>query len=201
MADVRKPSITEAIARGSVVERDGKIDPKQSTNAAYLTTHKRQRKVGARQRANGKKTPRVRQKAAASDTGRKKTGRRSRKDDEGGGQLTFNGETWNEADLRKKVGDANKVEQELAIRRGELVERQAVKLIFSRVYQVIGSQVKTLSEKLGPDVSAAFGLTEDAVPRVQELMSTDILRALSGIKREFNAYLDSIGEEVLEDPA
>ena len=76
-----------------------------------------------------------------------------------------------------------------------------MKLVFSRVYQIINSQIKTLSEKLGPDVAAAFGLAEDAVPRVQELMSVDVLRALSGIKREIHEYLDSVETEAVSDKA
>ena len=97
----------------------------------------------------------------------------------------------------RMIAQANKEEQTIAIRRGELVERADVKLVFARVYTIIGSQVKTLSEKLGPDIAAALGVTEDKTQRVQELMSIDILRALNQIKKEFNTFLDSIGEAVL----
>ena len=116
----------------------------------------------------------------------------------GGGQLRFDGETWDMADLRKKVADANKVEQENAVRRGELVERTAVRKVFAKVYTIIAAQVKPLPEKYGSDVAAGFNLPEGSIPRVQELMSIDTVRALGQIKGEFNSFLDIIGEELLE---
>ena len=197
MANVTPPAVSVALKRGRVTaRRDGKIDTDLKSNAAYISTSKRQR----HQRSPGPGGKRGRSKAqkpSESPPGRKKVTRRERDKESVGGELQIDGETYSEAELRKMIAQANKEEQTIAIRRGELVERADVKLVFARVYTIIGSQVKTLSEKLGPDIAAALGVTEDKTQRVQELMSIDILRALNQIKKEFNTFLDSIGEAVL----
>lgn len=197
-AGVTPMAVSKAVKDGRLDRLPNGIDLKARKTVDYISTAKHQRRNGERQKGGDPGEKRAQQGAAVP----RKRGPRGKKRAEvpaGGGPLELNGETYNMAELRKKVADADKVEQDLAIRRGELLERSDVKKVFSSVYQIIGSQVKTLAEKLGPDITAALGLTEDQVPRVQELMSVDILRALAGIKREFNVYLDKIEEEQIKD--
>ena len=82
--------------------------------------------------------------------------------------ICWDGASSTRAERREKIASADLKEQQLSEQRGTLVPRADVKLVFSRVYQILNSQVKTLAEKLGPDVAAALGLTEESVPRVQE---------------------------------
>ena len=197
---VSKMAISKAVTAGKLTRTAEGIDLNAQRTIDYIAHAKRQRKEGKRQhrRAVAKSAAKTKQKSPPSPSGREKATRRSRDEGSVGGELELNGETYSEADLRDKIGAANLKEQKLKQDRGELVERSDVKLVFARVYTIITSQIKTMSEKLGPDIAAALGLTEDRIPRVQELMSIDVLRALAQIKKDFNAFLDSIGEQVIE---
>lgn len=193
-------AVSKAVKAGKLDRLPDGIDLKAQKTVDYIATAKHQRRTGKKQRrrAGGKSKAKIKQKPPRSTRRRGKVRRRSRNEEHVGGELELNGETYNEADLRDKIAAANLKEQKLAQDRGELVERKDIKLVFAHVYTILGSQVKTLHEKVGPDVAAAFGLTEEKIQRVQEIMSVDELRALSQIKKEFNAYLDSIGESLIE---
>ena len=194
MAGVKPPSISGAITAGRVVrERDGSINPTRKENAAYLTTSKRQRRQAHRP-PGGKTAPKPAQRSSTSPARRKARGKKLAEVPEGGGPLEIDGETYGMAELRKIVAQADKEEQQNAIRRGELVERTDVHRIFARMYQVHTSQLKTLADKLGPDIAAAFKLTDSDTPRVQELMGLEVRRSLAQIKKEMNEYLDAIGD-------
>ncbi len=197
---VSSMAISKAVKAGKLHRLPDGIDLKAHKTINYIATAKHQRKTGKKQRrrASGKKAAKTKQKPARSSRERKKVRRRGHDEKGIGGELELNGETYNEADLRDKIAAADLKQQKLAQDRGELVERKDVKLIFAHIYTILGSQVKTLHEKVGPDVAAAFGLAEEKITRVQEIMSIDELRALSQIKKEFNAYLDSIGESLIE---
>jgi len=200
MAGVKPPSVSGAIAKGRVIrERDGSINPARKENAAYLTTSKRQRRQAHRP-SGGKPGAKPSQRVVRSGGSRKPRGKKLAEVPEGGGPLTLEGETYSMAELRKIVAQADKEEQQNAIRRGELVERTDVHRIFARMYQVHTSQLKTLADKLGPDIAAAFKLTDADTPRVQELMGLEIRRSLAQIKTEMNAYLDAIGDGEVSDP-
>lgn len=115
--------------------------------------------------------------------------------------MDLDGETWDAADLRKKIADADRQELNVRRERGELVDRGAVALVFARVYQVHTGQLRALAQKLGPEVVVAFGLKEADTMRVQELMDLEIRRALAQIKRELDQYLGSVdGAPVPEAP-
>jgi hypothetical protein len=200
-AGVSQPAISIALKAGRIhADPDGSMNPRRAENANYLSTAKRQRRQAGRSAGGETKHPPAKRQVRGHRGRRKST---KSDDDEGSGgspaePLRIDGETYGEAELRKIIAQADKEEQNNAIRRGELVERADVKLVFARVYTIITSQIKTMSEKLGPDIAAALGVTEEHIPRVQELMSIDVLRALAQIKKDFNAFLDSVGEQVIE---
>jgi phage terminase Nu1 subunit (DNA packaging protein) len=199
---VSKATVSQMTKRGRITRGpDDLYDMRLPENAAYLATKKTQQRTTERttgRRRGGKPAGKSEQPSKPSKPKRDPGGKLRAQIPAGGGQLRFDGETWDMADLRKKVSDANKVEQENAVRRGELVERADVRKVFAKVYTIIASQVKPLPEKYGSDVAAGFNLPEGSIPRVQELMSIDTLRALGQIKAEFNVYLDTIGEELLD---
>ena len=199
---VSKATVSQMTKRGRITRgSDGLYDMSLTENSAYLATQKRQQRQVTRatgRRRGGKPAGKSEHASKPSKPKRDPGGKRRAEVPEGGGQLEFDGETFNMAELRKKVADANKVEQENAVRRGELVERADVRKVFAKVYTIIASQVKPLPEKYGSDVAAAYSLPEGSIPRVQELMSMDTLRALGQIKAEFNVFLDVIGEELID---
>ena len=199
MAKVSRAAVSIALSKGRITaERNGSMNPKRQENAEYLKTSKRQR----RQRSpgpGGKKRAIKKQKPTASTHGRKKRAVSGADSTQGRGPLEIDGETYGMAELRKLVAQADKEEQGISIRRGELVERADVHRVFAHLYAVHSSQLKTLADKLGPDVAAAFKLTDADTPRIQEIMSMEMLRALSQIKREMNDYLESIGNGGLEE--
>ncbi|MBE3063631.1 MAG: hypothetical protein IMZ69_01270 [Spirochaetes bacterium] len=218
MAKVSRAAVSIALRKGRITaERDGSMNPKRPENAAYITTRKRQRRQkspgpGGRKGAPAKLKPsrsergqkttkgKPKQHVARSAGGRKTKRAKIAESGPQKGALQIDGETFNMADLRHTIAKADKAEQEIAIRRGELVERTDVHRVFARLYQVHTSQLKTLADKEGSNVAAAFGLTDPvAVLKVQQVMSENMRRALSQIKQELNEYLESIGNGGMED--
>lgn len=213
MAKVTRAAVSIALSKGRITaERDHSMDPKRPENAAYLTTRKRQRRQkspGPGRKSKGipeqappkSKAGREGKPAGKADArrGRKKGRAEIAEKGPHKGALEIGGETYNMADLRHTIAKADKAEQEIAIRRGELVERADVHRVFAHLYQIHSSQLKTLADKLGPDVAAAFKLTDADTPRVQELMSLEVRRSLAQIKKEMNEYLDGIGDGAVAD--
>ena len=201
MAKVTKAAVSIALSKGRIhAERNGSMNPDRPENAAYLTSSKRQRRQGKRG-AGGKKGATHKQSPPPSKRGRRKRSSRGADRAKGGEPLRIEGESFHEADLRKTIADADLKEQKLAKDRGELLTRGDVKLVFARLYQVHSSQLKTLAEKLGPDVAAAFSLTDPAATlKVQQIMDEEVRRALGQIKKEMNDYLDAIGDGTVDDP-
>lgn len=194
LAGVTKAAVSIALSRSRITaEPDGSIDPNRPENAAYLQANNRQRRQARRDqsRKNGRSEA---QQPSSSSHGRK----RKAVPGAGSGNIRkpaeINGETHTMAELRDKIAAANLKEQKLLRERGELVARKGVKLIFARLYSVHASQLKTLAEKLGPDVAAALGMKDQDTLRVQELMDLEVRRALAQIKREPREYLKSIGD-------
>ena len=188
LVGVKQPSISEAVRRGRLrANEKGLIDPADELSRRYIEKHPYQR----RRKDGRSKSPRRKLKGSASARGRKpKSATRSP-------GTTVGGESYAEAERREKVANANLKEMRLRQGRGELVLRADVHRVFAHLYAVHSSQLKTLADKLGPDVAAAFKLTDADTPRIQEIMSMEMLRALSQIKSEMNDYLDTIGDEEL----
>ncbi len=200
-ANVTPAAISIALKAGRIhAEPDGSINPRAKDNAAYLTTAKRQRRA-ARPRAGGKSGGKASQRHTRSGGHRTSRGKKKAEVPEGGGPLEIDGETYAMAELRKMVEQANKEELNNKVRRGELVERSDVKRVFSRVYAVIASQIKTLGEKLGPDITSALNLPETDTGKVQQIMDEDTRRALTQIKKDLGDYLASLEQELEESPA
>ena len=134
---VTKANISQMTKRGRLTRGpDDLYDMSLPENAAYLATMKHQQRQASRAtgRHRGGKPAAKSEHASKPSKPRRDPGGKLRAEvPEGGGQLRLDGETWDMADLRKKVGDANKVEQENAARRGELVERTDVRKVFARV--------------------------------------------------------------------
>jgi hypothetical protein len=191
---VTRAAVSIALSKGRIIaERDGSINPKRPENAAYLESSKRQRRQVAKNKAKRAQKP------PPSKRGRKKSAAKHIETGPGRGALSIDGETQNMADLRKTIADANLKEQKLAQDRGELLTRDDVKLVFARLYQVHTAQLKTLAEKLGPDIAAEFKLEGADTLRVQQVMHEEVTRALSQIKRELNEYLDAIGDGSVDE--
>lgn len=195
-AGVSAMAISKAVASGRLNRGPGGIDLQARKTIDYLATAKHQRRSGKRQkvgrRASGKSEAKTKHPVAQSQSGKKRQGKTRAEVPEGGGPLEIDGETYAMAELRKLKGQADKEEQQNAIRRGELVERRDVHRIFARLYQIHTSQLKTLADKLGPDMAAALGAKDADTLRVQELMDLEVRRALAQMKKEMQEYLDAI---------
>jgi hypothetical protein len=210
---VSPAAVSIALKAGRIAQTpEGKIDLDVQANADYLTTVKRQRRQGKRGSGQPPAAPGESGGVVASPGQPEKDGpkapappapKKRRVSTVAGGagpdESAIDGETYTMAELRKMIADADLKEQKLAQDRGELVRRVDIKLVFARTYSVHSSQLKTMASKLGPDIAAAFSLTEADTPKVQELMELEIQRALSQIKKELYDYLDTVEAEPDDD--
>jgi len=188
-SNVSRAAITQLIKRGRLRKNaDGGIDEDDELAREYITTVKRQRRQALRKKE--RESPK--REVPAKVTPKKpavKTARERRVDNSD----ETEGESFTEAERRDKIAAANLKEQKLAITRGELLPRDQVKLILSRVYAVHRAQLKTLSERMGPEIAAVLG-AEDRALVVQSMIDEDTTKVLEQIKSDLYAYLESIGD-------
>lgn len=82
-------------------------------------------------------------------------------------------------------------------RRGLLIPRNTVKLIFSKIYTVDNNELKTMEDRLSPAICGIFGEGDDSENsvKVRKLLNDEITKALHHIKRIINDYLVKVGSE------
>ena len=189
-AGVSRAAIAQAISRGRLhKDASGGIDENAAESVAYLSTVKRQRRQAHREKPEN---PPLR--IVTSE--REPRPRRERRPREAGVNVDadHSGESYSDAERRDKIAAADLKEQKLAITRGDLLPREQVKLVLSKVYAVIRAQVKTLGERIGPDLTASLGLDDSKSLVVQSAVEEDVEMVLVQIKADILAYLEQIGD-------
>lgn len=215
LASVTRGAISIALAAGRIrATADGRMDPADSLNAAWLANPRRQRRQAQRQaqRTTGASaaappvdlpptaTPGplvVHLPTPTNGNGRTSGNDTSQRNTQG--LLEIDGETFGMADLRDKIAAADLKEQKLARDRGELVDTAGVRAVFAAIYTVHTGQLRALAQKLGPEVVVALGLQDAETMRVQELMDLEVRRSLAQIKRAIDDYLAAVGAEPVQE--
>ena len=102
------------------------------------------------------------------------------------------GESYNEAERRKKIADADMAELKAAERRGELVERASVDKVFNQCWAIDASRLLTISQRIAADLAAVFGVDDgQKVTAAQELLDLEIRGALGQSKKLLMEWLQS----------
>lgn len=183
----------------------------------YITTSKAQRRraVGARSPSASKKRPPIRAPAAAATVPASdppppsERGQAADQDEpfgailSPGGQRALSswrrdeegGESFNAAERRKKIADADMAELKAAERRGELVPRSEVDQVFNQCWAVDASQLLTISQRIAADLAAIFGVDDATrVSAAQEKLDFEIRGALGQSKRLLLEWLEARAE-------
>jgi hypothetical protein len=79
--------------------------------------------------------------------------------------------------------------------RGDLIERNIVKLAFAKLYTVDNNELKAMEERLTPSICGIFGEMDDSKKsvRVQKLINNEVTKALRHIKRIMDEFLVTHG--------
>lgn len=82
-------------------------------------------------------------------------------------------------------------------RRGILISRDTVKLVFSKIYTVDNNELKTMEERLTPAICGIFGEEDDSgkTVLVRKLLNDEITKSLRHIKRIVNDFLVRQGSD------
>lgn len=89
---------------------------------------------------------------------------------------------WQSQDVRLKVEE----------RRGKLISRKLVKLVFARLHTVDTTELKAMEDRLAAGICAIFGEAEDSSEgmQVRKLMNGEIVKSLRHVKRIIGEYLE-----------
>jgi hypothetical protein len=207
---VTRGAITQAISSGRVVvEADGTIDPEADSTKTYLATAKAQRRRGG---ARAPKEPVIPPPVPApSPAATVPTSERPPPSEPHeppdpfgalgplGGQRPLSswkrdeegGESFNAAERRKKIADADMAEIKAAERRGELVDWPEMDAALNQCWAVISSQVLTIAQQISPELGAIFGVDDPGkVTAAQERLDLEIRSALDHFKATMAKYVD-----------
>ena len=208
-AGVTRGAITQAISSGRVVVSvDGTIDPEADSTRTYLATAKAQRRRGG---ARAPKEPVIPPPVPApSPAATVPTSERPPPSEPAeipdpfgalgplGGQRLLSswkrdeegGESFNAAERRKKIADADMAEIKASERRGELVPRAEVDAAFNQCWTIDSSELLTIAQQLSPELGAIFGVDDPGkVTAAQERLDLEIRSALDHSKAHMLKWL------------
>jgi len=120
---------------------------------------------------------------------------------------------WESGELPANVGALSRattdklktIEQIHALRiktdkeRQELIDRDLVRRLFSKMYLIDTNELKTLADKLPADIAGLAGIDDQKViMEIGERIEREVYRSLAHIKRLINDLFEEIGAEVIE---
>lgn len=95
-----------------------------------------------------------------------------------------------EAELRKSVAAAERIELQNRRTRGALLEAEDVRQVFGKLYSVHTSILRPLGARLADQLAAELGTTDPAkILRAQQIIDGEVYAALAHIKREIDEWL------------
>ena len=102
-------------------------------------------------------------------------------------------------DRIKTIRQIKKLELEDKIKRDSLVEKALIKTVFARLIEIHMNEFLTIKEKLIPDISALFEISDpDKAMAAGERMDEELWKVLNHIKSTFNKFLNEIKEGELD---
>lgn len=100
----------------------------------------------------------------------------------------------------QKLESTLKTRVERMQKRGKLIDRDLVRTVFGKLYQIHTNEVRTLGANLAPGIAGRFGIEDPAaVLEVEKSIDDAALHVLSHIKRLLDDFLVGIGSEVACD--
>lgn len=107
----------------------------------------------------------------------------------------------NGSDVQKvqRLESALKTRVEREAKRGVLIDRRLVQVVFGKLWQVDSNQWKTLSAKLSADIAGEFGVEDIAVLlKIEQRIDKEVSRILSHTKVLINNFLTGVGGKMVE---
>lgn len=104
-----------------------------------------------------------------------------------------------ELDRMKTIEQTLKIRQQREAARGELIPRNAVKIIFAKLHAVDNAEFKTMEDRLTPAICGVFGEADDsdAALQIRKMLNKEIIKVLRHSKRIINTYLQNTGSGAL----
>ena len=213
--NVSRAAVTQACNKGILeVTKGGRINPAHPKNLAWAknaqTNSEHRKRIGAKkskkqkQREEADRLERIKKKLEAMNDGdvSKMDDYRLPEQDEirTAEQIMLpmhvDDVTKETADRIKTIQQIKKLEQELAVKRGELVPRKQVQKIFAKLYQIDVNEFRQLGDKLAPDCAAICGIDDAGkIMKVGARIEKEVFKTLQHIKRVLDDYLVKMGEE------
>lgn len=98
--------------------------------------------------------------------------------------------SFNEVNKVQKIEAALKTRVEREHKRGDLIDRNLVRTVFARMYQIDAQELKMLGARLAPDVSGLLGIDDPVlVLMVEQRIEGEVMKSLNHIKRVINDFL------------
>lgn len=107
-----------------------------------------------------------------------------------------------QADIKKIIEQVRMLILKREEKRRELIPRDIVRRLFSEVYSIEGTEMKTLGTKIAPDIAAACGVDDpEKIIQIDERIEKEVYKIMSHVKRKIDNSLRSWGAELLEGEA
>ena len=193
-AGISRQAVYQLIADGKLVQTSaGKLDVNNPTNKEYLSNKKTTKIMG-------KKTHETQAiKADKSKTDNKKPSTNKDNVSIVEDREDLNTISHASANKLKTIESIRKIQIANDAARLELVSRESVKKVFSKLYQIDVNQLRTLGPNLSPDIAALIGTDDNEVMlKISDLVDKEIFVILKQIKRLLNDFLKNMKADEIE---
>ena len=190
-AGISRQAVYKLLNEGKLtVGSTGKLDVMNKTNLEYLSS----KKGGLI--PNSKKPKKQAIKEGKAD--RKTTNQPTKDNNDGIVELQGDLNTISHASANKlkTIESIRKIQIANDAARLELVSRESVKKVFSKLYQIDINQLRTLGPNLSPDIAALIGTDDNEIMlKISDLVDKEVFVILKQIKRLLNDFLKDIKSE------
>lgn len=103
-------------------------------------------------------------------------------------------------DKLKTIAQVKQIQVKTDKDRKQLVSRDLVRMVFSRLYRVMVNQFQQLGPNVSPDVSAAFGIDDgEKMLASEEIINRAVFKTLQQVKRIIVDFLASVEAQPLDE--
>lgn len=193
-AGISRQAVYKLLSEGKlVVGSTGKLDVMNQINRDYLSS----KKDGLIPNSKKPKTQTI--KADKVEPKAKNKSTKNDNHDLGELQADLNTISHASANKLKTIESIRKIQIANDTARMELIPRDTVKMVFSKLYQIDVNQWRTLGPNLSPDIAAIVGTDDnETMLKISDAVDKEVFTILKQVKRIFNDFLKDIKSEEIK---
>lgn len=208
LAGVSNSAVIRARKEGRVYRSERGYDPGHPTNKYYLENAQGRQSEESRAKKKEKAKPREKPKPkpipkqpgvniSADDLPSMPIELKNGNSDNSEMQDVLKRITKTDADTWKRIEEIKKLEQSRLERRGELIPKSEVQRIFNKLYLVDANELKTMGDRLAPEVAALCSIDDpELVMKINNLCEREAYKILKRVKRQMEIFIGKMESEL-----